>query len=205
MNDQQLSATDIVIVFTDLQEGILNVGATNDAQRVRNSAGALADLAQTFALPVVISSVPTTGGTVAPLLVEITSRLEDAKALVRTTANAMDDAPFRAALASAGRHVIVIGGVATEVAVRLTALAAHREGYHVIVAVDACSGLDARGESATFIHLSAIGIELSTVATIAAQLAGDFGSDRGRAAMRALRSTLNVHTHEHQHDEGESH
>jgi hypothetical protein len=38
---------------------------------------------------------------------------------------------------------------------------------------------------------------LSSVPTIAAQLAGDFSSERGRAAMRALQSTLAVRPHEH--------
>jgi len=88
-----------------------------------------------------------------------------------------------------------VAGVATEVAVRLIALAAHRHGFHSIVAVDACGGYDARTESATLLHLSTAGIELSSVATIAAQLAGDFGTDRGRAAMRVLQSTFTPHAH----------
>jgi len=196
MRDQRVSAGDTVIVFADLQEGIIGVGVTNDSQRLRNRVAALADLATAFALPVVLSCVPTTGGTVAPLLAEISARLPSAQAFVRTTADAMEHAPFRAALEATGRKTIVLAGVATEVTVRLAALAAHRQGYHAIVAVDACTGFDTRSESATFLHLSAAGVELSSVATIAAQLAGEFGSELGRAAMRVLQSTITLHVHD---------
>jgi nicotinamidase-related amidase len=197
MNDPTVFAADTVLLFADLQEGIVNVGATNDPARVRTAVAALADLATACSLPVVISCVPSTSGKVAPLLEEIAARLPDAKPLVRGTANAMDDAPFRAALEASGRKTLVIAGIATEIAVRLLALAALRDGFRPIIAVDACSGLNPRTESAAFMHLCDAGIELSAVATIAAQLAGDFSSERGQAAMRALQSTLVVHGHGH--------
>jgi nicotinamidase-related amidase len=197
MNDPTISAAATVIVFADLQEGIVNVGVTNDPARLRTAVAALADLAAACSLPVVISCVPSTSGKVAPLLGEIVARLPDAKPLVRRTADAMDDAPFRAALEATGRKTLVIAGIATEIAVRLLALAALRDGFRPIVAVDACSGLDPRTESAMFMCLCNAGIELSAVGTIAAQLAGDFTSERGQAAMRALQSTLIVHAHEH--------
>jgi nicotinamidase-related amidase len=199
MNEPAVSADDAVVVFIDLQTGIVNVGVTHEPARLRTAVAALADLAATCSLPVVIACVPTTSGAVAPLLGEIAARLPDAHPLVRSTANAMDDAAFRAALAATGRKTLVLAGVATEVAVRLLALAAVRDGYRTIVAVDACGGLDVRTESAAFTHLSGAGVELSAVATIAAQLAGDFGSERGRAAMRVLQSTLPSHVPAHDH------
>jgi nicotinamidase-related amidase len=197
MNERILSAGDVIIAFADLQEGIINVGATNGERRIRTAAAALTDLATAFGIPVVISCVATTSGTVAPVLNEITTRLRDAKPHVRTTANAMDDAPFRAALEATGRKTLVVAGVATEIAVRLVALAAKHDGFRPIIAVDACNGLDTRTESTTFMHLCNAGIELSAVATIAAQLAGDFGGELGQAAMRALQSTLLPHAHDH--------
>jgi nicotinamidase-related amidase len=195
-----LLASDIVVVFADLQEGIVNVGATNEQQRLRAAAGALADLAGTFGLPVLVSCVPTTGGTVAPLLAEVGARLPQANPLVRTTASPFDDPPFCVALDATARTTLVIAGVASEVAVRLTALAAVGRGLHAIVAVDACSGLNARTEAAAFTQMAVAGVELSAVATIAAQLAGDFRTEGGRAAMRALQATIQLHAHEHEHE-----
>jgi nicotinamidase-related amidase len=197
MRELDSPAADIAIVFIDLQAGIVNVGITNDAPRFRACVAALTDLAVAFALPVVISSVPTMGGTVAPLLPEITARLPDVVPLVRTTPSPTDDPRFRTALEGSGRRTAVLAGVATEVAVRQVAIGLHRWGFHAIVAVDACGGLHPRTESATFTFLSSAGVELSSVATIAAQLAGDFTSEQGRAAMRALGSTLTVHDHDH--------
>jgi nicotinamidase-related amidase len=202
MFDPTLRATDIVLAFVDLQEGIIGVGTTAETTRLRCAVGALADLALTFSLPVVVSSVATTSGTVAPTIAEIATRLPRVQPLLRTTADILDDAAVRASLAACGRRTIILAGVAVEVAVRLSALAALRDGFRAIVAVDACGGYDARTESAAFMHLCAAGTELSAVTTIAAQLAGDFHSETGRAAMRALQSALppRVHHHESDHD-----
>jgi hypothetical protein len=200
MREFNAAAAEIVVAFIDLQDGIVGIGSTNDPQRLRVSVAALAELASIFALPVVVSSVPTTGGTVAPLLREITDRLPGVQPLVRSTADAMDDDAFRSALEGYRRTSVVIAGVATEIAVRNAALAAERNGLHAIVAVDACNGLDARTESATFSYLAARGIELSTVGALAARLCGDFDSERGRSAMRALQSTIVPHAHAHDLD-----
>jgi nicotinamidase-related amidase len=134
MNDPALSADDVLVAFVDLQAGIVNLGITNTSARLRTAVSALADLAAAFSLPVVISCVPTTSAAVAPLLPEIAQRLPDAKPLVRSTANAMDDEPFCAALAAFGRKTLIVAGVATEVAVRLMALSAARQGFRAIVA-----------------------------------------------------------------------
>ena len=205
MHDRIISGSNAAVVFADLQEGIIGVGTTTNPQRLRNAVGALADLAATFSLPVIISSVPTTGGTVAPVLPEITQRHPAVQPMVRTTAGATDDPPFRAALDALGRTTLIVAGVASEVVVRLTALGAKYLGFHVVVAVDACSGFDSRTEAATFTHLSSAGIELSSVATLAAQLAGDFRTENGRAAMRALQATLTLPAHDHGHDESHDH
>jgi nicotinamidase-related amidase len=196
MKSSTLDPDDLVVVFADLQEGIVHVAATADPQRLRRAVAALTDLSIIFGLPAIASCVPTTGGTVAPLLSEITTRLPLLQPLVRTTPGVLDDAAFTAALMATGRRTIIVAGVATEVAVRLAVTAAVANGMHAIVAVDACGGLDARSESAAFTELCRRGIELSAVATIAAELAGDFGSERGRAAMRALQSTLVLPEHD---------
>jgi hypothetical protein len=199
MNATPLPVDEIVIVFADLQEGIVNVGVTNDVGRLRTSVAALADLATVFALPVIISCVPTTSGALAPTLRELADRFPGTAALARSTANPMDDAPFRLALEASERKTVIIAGVASEVVIRLVALGARRSGFRAIVAVDACSGLDPRTDAATFVHLSASGVELSSVATIAAELAGDFATESGRAAMRVLQSTLGLPAAEHPH------
>ena len=204
MINRALHADDAGIAFIDLQEGIVNVGTTTPAARLRAAVGGLAELAALYAMPVVTTAVPTTSGTVAPLLAELTARAT--APLVRTTANAMHDAPFRAAVEAMGRGTVIVAGVVTEVAVALTAIEAQASGLHVVVAVDACSGIDARTESATFVRLSALGIVLSSVPAIAAELAGDFSTPAGRAAMGALQAMLATpehrHGHEHEHEHG---
>lgn len=204
MDTHQLRADDTFIVLIDLQEGIVNVAVTADQRRLRTCVGALVELATIFSIPFALSCVPTTGGTIAPSLAEITRQHADAPQYVRTTANALNDNALRTALESSGRRTLVLAGIATEVAVMQAALSARRLGYSVIVAVDACSGLDARSESATITHMSASGVILSSVPALAAELGDDFGSEHGRAAMGTLQSIIGAHAHTHTQDEAGS-
>lgn len=210
MLNHPIEADATVIGFIDLQDGIINLAGTADRARLRTCIGALAELATIFSIPVAIACVPTTSGAVAPLVAEIAARFPDAPVNVRNSANAMDDSGFLGALESSGRRTLVIAGVATEVAVALAAIGAQRNGYNVVVAVDACSGIDERSESATFAQLSSLGVTLSSVLTLAAELAGDFNTENGRAAMRVLQSALGGHAHqaaatEHGHDGNHRH
>ena len=197
MDNRALRTDDLIVIFADLQEGIINVGATADPQRLRTCVAALADVAKIFALPVGLTCVPTTSGTVAPSLAEIVARFADVPQIVRSSANPFDDPAFLSFVEGTQRRTMVIAGVATEVAVMLAATAAQRLGYRAIVAVDACSGLDTRSETAALMQLSALGITLSSVPAIAAELAGEFSSETGRAAMRALQSMVTIRAHDH--------
>ena len=52
-------------------------------------------------------------------------------------------------------------------------------GYPLLVAVDASGGLDPRTEAAAWSRITAEGGRLSSVVTLAAELAGDFTSELG--------------------------
>ncbi len=52
-----------------------------------------------------------------------------------------------------GVTAVVIGGIATNMGVELTARAAHEHGYGVVLAEDACSGLSAEMHAFAFEHI----------------------------------------------------
>ena len=62
MNYTPLDPKNAVILFADLQAGILELAATNDPIRIRRAVGALAKLARLFEIPVVVTTAPADGG-----------------------------------------------------------------------------------------------------------------------------------------------
>ena len=197
MNARPISAADVGLLLIDLQEGIVNVGATADPQRLRAAIAALGAVATVFALPVTITGTATTGGTVAPLRAELETATPGAPVVIRTFADAFAEDAVRAAIEATRRPALIIAGIASEVAVALAAISAARSGLSVAIAVDACSGLDARTEASTFVDLAARGIRLTTVAALTAELAGDFTSAVGRAAIAAIEPLMRPRPHAH--------
>jgi hypothetical protein len=177
-----LDPSDAVVLFADLQAGIIERAATNDLASLRGSVAALAKLAQLFAIPA-IATTPD-GARVTP---EIVAALGDLPQHPRTTTDAFIDAATRAAIVATGRSTLLIAGVATEVIVQHSALSAAAQGWHVQLVVDACGGLSPRTEDAALRRLTLAGVVVTTsVASIAGQLAGDFSQPKGRTALAVL-------------------
>ena len=62
MSYTPLDPKKIVILFADLQAGILELAATNEPARLRRGVGALAKLARLFDIPVIVTTAPADGG-----------------------------------------------------------------------------------------------------------------------------------------------
>jgi nicotinamidase-related amidase len=173
-----------VILFADLQAGILERAATNDLPRLRRAVGALAKLARLFDIPVIVTTAPAEGG--ARVTPEIAAALGELPQHVRTTTDAFTHAETRAAIVKSGRRTLLIAGVATEIIVQHSALSAAAQGYQVQVVVDACGGLSPRTEDAALRRLTQAGVVTTSVASIAGQLAGDFTQPKGGQALGVL-------------------
>lgn len=174
------------ILFLDLQENILPRAKTVAPDRVARNAGVIAKLAALHKLPVFLSSVPP-GGAFAPAVLE---PLGNPAPRPRMQTTAFADAELVANLAAVGRRVLVLSGVASEIVVQRTALDALAAGYGVQLAVDACGGIDPRTEEAAFRRILAAGGVTTSVVTLAAELAGDFGSDIGQATLALMYETM---------------
>lgn len=171
-----------VILFLDVQAEIVKNSRTVPLERLRRSAGALAKLAALHELPVFLSAVPPGGA----FLEEVLAPLGHPEPRMRMRTTAFADEGLVAALAATGRKVVILAGVATEIVVQRTALDAAAAGYAVHVAVDACGGVDARTEESAWRRMAAAGVVTSSVVTIAAELAGDFTTERGGATLAIM-------------------
>jgi nicotinamidase-related amidase len=181
MSYEPLDPSKIVILFADLQAGIIELSATTELARLRRAIAGLAKLAALFAIPTIVTTAPAEGG--ARVTPEIAAALGPLPALVRTTTDAFTDAPTREAIEKLGRKSVLIAGVAIEIVVQHSALSGRARGFEVQVVVDACGGLSLRTEEAAFRRLSAAGVITTSVASIAGQLAGDFTQPKGTAAL----------------------
>jgi nicotinamidase-related amidase len=181
MSYTPLDPNDTLVLFADLQEGIIERGVTVDLARLRRAVAALATLAALFDIPAIVTTAPTTGG--ARVTPEIAAALGELPQHVHTTTDAFTHAATREAIEHSGRKTLLVAGVATEVIVQHTALSGVARGFRVQVIVDACGGLSQRTEEAALRRLTQAGVVITSVASVAGQLAGDFTQPKGSQAL----------------------
>jgi nicotinamidase-related amidase len=179
-------AADGIVLFADLQAGIVERARTVDRDALGRGVSAVAQLAKVFGLPVIVATVPGADGGPARLIPEIEAALGPVEPLVRTGTDSFDNDAIRAAIEATGRKTLIISGVATEVAVQRPSLSGVREGYTVHVVLDACGGISARSEQASWIRLAQAGVVLTSVASLAGELAADFTQPNAQAAVAIL-------------------
>src|SRR5215469_13468610 len=137
MSYTPLDPKNAVVLFADLQAGILELSTTSDPARVRRAVGALAKLSQIFQIPAVVTTAATESGEprVTP---EIAASLGVLDSHARTTTDAFRHPATYEAIAQTKRKTLLIAGVAVEIIVQHSALSAAALGYDVQIVVDAC-------------------------------------------------------------------
>ena len=180
-DDRILSAGDAMVLFGDLQPGTISREKTADPTRLRKLAGALAQLAEIYDLPVVITTTNP-----EPTIGEITSVFPNVQPVQRTIPAAFQNPPLVDAIRATKRHTLLICGVATEVVVELAALGAIENGYRAEVVTDACGGLSDRSEEAAFRRMAEDGIVLTSVVAVFGELAGALTDPKTQLAAAAV-------------------
>lgn len=185
MSYTPLDPTNAVVLFADLQAGIIELTATNELTRLRRAVSALAKLARLFEMPTIVTTAPTKEGVVR-VTPEIAAALGELPRYMRTTTDAFLHAETRDAIAKTRRKTLLIAGVATEIIVQHSALSGAARGFDVQVVVDACGGLSPRTEEAALRRLAQAGVIMTSIPSIAGQLAGDFTLPKAGEAIGIL-------------------
>jgi nicotinamidase-related amidase len=179
----RIDPQDVVILFADLQAGIVELTQTNPLPRLKTAVLALAKLAKLFSMPAIVSGIQGEDGSPAKVLPEIAQALGELPTHHRTTCDSFLNPDIVAAINSTGRKTLLIAGVATELAVQLPALTASDRGYRVYVVLDACGGMSERTEQAALLRMTQAGATAVSVMALAGEIAGDF---RQPAAQQAI-------------------
>jgi nicotinamidase-related amidase len=180
-----LNPDDTVILFADLQAGIIERSATVELAALRKSVAALAKLAHLFEIPVIVTTAPSGAG--APQVTpEIAAALGTIAPITRSTTDSFTHAPTRDAILKTARKTLLVAGVATEIIVQHSALSGVAQGLEVQVVLDACGGLSVRTENAALARLNLSGVVTTSIASLAGQLAGDFAQPKAAQALGIL-------------------
>jgi len=182
----RIDSQDAVILFADLQSGIVDLTQTNPLPRLKTAVLALAKLAKLFEMPVIVSGLMGEDGSPAKVLPEIAQALGELPTHHRTTCDSFLNREIVAAIEATGRKTLLIAGVATELAVQLPAIAASDQGYRVYVVLDACGGMSERTEHAALLRITQAGATAVSVMTLAGEIAGDFREPKAQQAIGIL-------------------
>jgi hypothetical protein len=182
----RINAQDSVVLFADLQAGIVELTKTVSLDRLRKGVLGLGRLAALFEIPIIVSGVAAEDGKPSTMLPEIAQGAGDYSTHHRTTCDSMLNNEIAAAIEATGRKTLLISGVATELAVQLPALTASDAGYRVYIVLDACGGMSERTEDAALRRLAKAGVTTVSVMTLAGELAGDFRDAKAQQAIGIL-------------------
>lgn len=182
----RILAQDAIILFADLQTGIVELSQTNPVDRLKTGVRALAKLAKLLGIPAVVSGVRGEDGKPSKMIPQIAEGLGDLPTHHRTTCDSFLNEEIVSAIEATGRKTLLISGVATELAVQLPALTASDHGYKVFVVLDACGGMSERTEQAALQRMAKAGATTVSVMTLAGELAGDFREVKAQQAIGIL-------------------
>jgi Isochorismatase family len=182
-SNSTVNPQDCVILFADLQAGIVELTRTNPLSRLKTGVHGLARLAKIFEIPAVVSGIQGEDGSPAKVLPEIAQALGPLPTHHRTTCDSFLNGEIVSAIKATGRKTLLISGVATELAVQLAALTASDQGYQVYIVLDACGGISERTEQAALLRLTKAGANAVSVMTLAGELAGDLRQAKAQQAL----------------------
>jgi nicotinamidase-related amidase len=186
MQNSRIDPDDAVVLFADLQTGIVELSKTITLKRLEKGVQGLSKLAGIFGIPAIVSGVPGENGAAPTMIPQLAEGIGRYDVHQRTTADSFRNDAIVAAFKATKRHTLLISGVSSEVAVQLPALTASDMGYRVFVVADACGGMSERTEQAAFQRIVKAGGAFVSVMTLAGELAGDFRTAEAQSAIGVL-------------------
>jgi isochorismate hydrolase len=184
--NSRINPQDTVVLFADLQAGIVELTQTNPLERLKTRIRALAKLAKLLDIPAIVSGIRGEDGSPAKVVSEIADGLGALPTYHRTTCDSFLNEEIVSAVQATGRKTLLISGVATELAVQLPALTASDQGYRVYVVLDACGGMSERTEQAALLRIAKAGATTVSLMTLAGEWAGDFREAKAQRAIGIL-------------------
>lgn len=173
----RLDKDNVAVLLVDHQTGLLSLVRDIDPDKFKNNVLALADLAEYFKLPTILTTSFENGPN-GPLVPELKDKFPHAPYIARPgQINAWDNEDFVKAIKATGKKQLLIAGVVTEVCVAFPALSALAEGYEVFVVTDASGTFNEITRNAAWDRMSGSGAQLMSWFGVACELHRDWRND----------------------------
>lgn len=173
----RLDKNNALVALVDHQAGLLSLVRDFEPDRFKNNVLALADLANYFKLPTILTTSFEEGPN-GPLVPELKQIFPDAPYIARPgQINAWDNEDFVKAVKATGKKQLIIAGVVTEVCVAFPALSALEEGFEVFVVTDASGTFNEVTREAAWSRMAESGAQLMSWFGVACELHRDWRND----------------------------
>jgi nicotinamidase-related amidase len=177
MKYQRLDKDNALVLFIDHQTGLISLVHDYSPSEFKNNVLALADIAQYFKLPAIITTSFEQGPN-GPAVPEILEMLPKAHYIPRPgQINAWDNEEFVKAIEATGKKQLIMAGIVTDVCVAMPALSAIEAGYEVFVCCDAAGTTSKAIRDVALLRMSQAGVQLMNWFSIASELQRDWRND----------------------------
>ncbi|GGH56192.1 isochorismate family cysteine hydrolase YcaC [Rothia aerolata] len=173
----RLNKDDAAVLLIDHQVGLMSLVRDMEPDTYKNNVLAVADLAEYFNLPTILTTSFEDGPN-GPLLPELIEKFPNAPLIARPgQINAWDNEDFVAAVKATGKKQLIIAGIVTEVCVAFPALAALEEEFEVFIVTDASGTFNQITRDAAWDRMSKAGAQLMSWFAVASELHRDWRND----------------------------
>ena len=173
----RLDKAEAAVLLVDHQTGLINLVQDYTPNEFRNNVLALANIANYFKLPTVLTTSFEDGPN-GPLVPEIREILPNAAYIPRPgQINAWDNKDFVKAVKKTKRKQLIIAGVVTDVCVAFPTLSALEESFEVFVCVDASGTINKDMRDAALMRMVQAGAQTLSWFSIVSELHRDWRND----------------------------
>ncbi|HEX5662860.1 MAG TPA: isochorismatase family protein [Xanthomonadaceae bacterium] len=167
----------VALVLIDYQKEMFeNIRSETTPDQVELNVRLLIKAAKAFDIPVVLSTVGVEMGVNGPTRKSIQDELPGVTVIDRSSMDAWEDAPFRAAVEKTGRKRLIFGALYTEICLAFPVVDAMRDGYEAMFVVDAVGGMSQLAHRTAIERLTAAGAIPNTSLALVTELFRDWKS-----------------------------
>lgn len=175
-------ATEVALVIIDYQEEMFRQFTTSDPREIELNMKFLINVAKTFNIPVVLSTVGVKLGVNKPTRQSIRELIPNIPEIDRTGMDAWEDENFVRAIQATGKKKLIFCALYTEICLAYPVVEALSEGYQVTFPADAVAGLTEIAHRMAMTRIIQAGATPNTTLALVTELFRDWKSPLGTKA-----------------------
>ncbi len=182
-NPNELTIDNSAVILIDHQPAVALMASSIPNTLLINNVACLAQAAKALSVPTVLTTVGRRGGAlVDPIFKEISDVFPELTPIDRTSTHAWSHPEVRAAVESTGRKKLIMAGIATEVCLAQSVLAALKDGFEVYFVSDCSAGVTQEAHDDAKIRMTMAGAKPMSWISVVTEWAPDYKTPE-RAAL----------------------